>query len=147
MEVIETATSMIWSFLVASNICDAKSYQVPNQLIGLGLITGLFVNISERGPTGIFLFITRVMILIASLYILFLLNGIGSGDIKILSVMSSIMGIRNTWQCFIISVVAGGVIVAILCIREKKIIKQKLHYSFYITISFFLMQIMEEISL
>lgn len=125
----------------ASMVFDAKYYKIPNQLIGLGYITGAMLNIESFGPGGVINFIVSSAVPIILLYLLFVLRGIGAGDIKLLSVTASMVGAELAMRAFMLSVLIAAVVAVYLCIREKTISKRKLHYSYYISAAYFLLQL------
>ncbi len=143
----ETEDLMLLSFLTAGSLCDARDYKVPNTLIALGYITGAYINVASFGVKGIAFFLIKGLWPILLLYILFLARGLGAGDIKLFSVMSTMVGGALTGRSMILSVILAAVAVLFLCIRHKAIPKIKLHYSYYITASFLLILVKEELSL
>lgn len=126
-------------------ICDAKKYQIPNILIMLGYITGLYLNLNQYGAKGMMYFTVELVIPILILFLLFEIGCLGAGDIKLLSVLATMVGVALTMKTFILSVVIASLVIVILCVREKAMIKRKLHYSYYIAAAYYFMQIKEEI--
>ncbi|WP_176754473.1 prepilin peptidase [Pseudobutyrivibrio sp. 49] len=129
---------MTWSILTVANLFDARDYKIPNELIILGYAAGLFLNIQNFQWIGIILFIIKAVMPILALYLLYRSKNLGSGDIKLFSVMSTLVGIELTTEVMITSVMLAGIAVLGIFLYEKGInIKRKLHYSFYITAAFF----------
>ena len=140
-EVKKTQTFMIWSILTVAVLFDAREYRIPNQLIMLGYVAGLFLNIQQFEIIGIAYFVMNAIWPIVLLSLLYRLKGLGAGDIKLFSVMSTLVGAKLTTDVMITSVMLAGVAVLILFIYEKRLVlKKKLHYSFYIAAAFFLLQ-------
>ena len=142
MEVKKTSTFLIWSILTLACIFDARSYRIPNQLIVLGYIAGIYVNLQMYGMIGILYFLLKAAWPIIALLPLYLCGKqIGAGDIKLFSVMSSLVGNRITMDTMIASVVLAGITIIIVSLWERQVLKRNLHYSFYITSAFFLLQL------
>ena len=140
-EVKKTEKLMIWSILTTATIFDARSYRIPNQLIALGYTGGILLNIFRFGAIGAVYFILNVLWPLILLYLLYQLNGIGAGDIKLFSVASTLVGAKVTWNMMWLSVMLAGMTVVILMMVERQYIKSKLHYSFYMAAAFFLLQL------
>ncbi len=133
---------MIWNILTMATLFDAKAYRIPNQLIGLGYVAGLYLNILHFQTIGIVYFIIKGILPIFLLYLLYQWKGLGAGDIKLFSVMSTYVGIRATVEAFVLSVMLAGVVVLALIIYERRLmLKRKLHFSYYIAAAFFLQQV------
>ncbi len=125
-----------------ANLFDARNYKVPNELIILGYVAGLFLNIQTSLWSGLLLFIYKALIPILILWLLYQVRAIGAGDIKLFSVMSTLVGLKLTTDVMIASVMLAGIAICGLFLYEKKIkLKRKLHYSFYLTAAFFLLQL------
>ncbi|WP_176761903.1 prepilin peptidase [Pseudobutyrivibrio sp. YE44] len=138
----KTEAFVIWSILTLATIFDARAYRIPNQLIGLGYVAGLYLNILQFQTIGIVYFIIKAIWPIILLYLLYQWKGLGAGDIKLFSVMSTLVGMRVTTDVFVLSVMLAGVAVLALVLYEGRLeIKRKLHYSYYIAAAFFLLQV------
>lgn len=115
---------------------------MPNELIILGYIAGLFLNVQSFKLVGIGLFIIKAILPVLILMLLYHFKGIGSGDIKLFSVMSALVGIECTKNVMVVSVMLAGIAVLFIFLLERNIdLKRRLHYSFYITAAFFIQQI------
>lgn len=127
-----------------ANIFDARDYKIPNELIMLGYTAGLFLNIQSFQWIGIIFFIIKAVVPFLILMLLYHFKGLGSGDIKLFSVMSALQGMEYTTEVMVTSVMLAGVAVLFLFIYERGIsLKRRLHYSFYMTAAFFLLQILD----
>ncbi len=128
--------------MTTGNLFDAKGYRIPNQLIILGYLAGLFLNIQKYQLIGIVYFLISTITSILMLMLLYMSNSIGAGDIKLFSVMSGLVGLKITVDVMIASVMVAAVAVMGILLYEGKIdLKRKLHYSYYISAGFFLLQL------
>ncbi len=140
MEVRKISTFLIWSILTTGCLFDARDYKIPNELIILGYIGGLLLNLHSYQLMGVAIFITKAIWPILLLSLLTVVKGLGAGDVKLFSVMSTVVGAADLVTTFIYSVMIAGVIAIGLCIKNGHIVKRKLHYSYYIAAAFFLLQ-------
>ena len=99
------------------------------------------MNLLSCGWIGIAYFLMKAMWPIACLSLLYILGKqLGAGDIKLFSVMATLVGADITVNTMITSVILAGIAIVIVSIYEGQLIRRKLHYSFYITAAFFLLQ-------
>lgn len=89
---------------------DLSREKVDNHFILFGLILGLGYQIGAYGLRGVFIFLTGIGIPVLFLYILFFLRMIGSGDIKLLSVLGGFVGPLPIAKCIFLSFLFGAVI-------------------------------------
>jgi prepilin peptidase CpaA len=68
---------------------DIKSGKIENRLMLTGLISGTLFAAIRDGPKGIICSIKYVAIMFAALIFLFIIRGLGAGDIKLLCVMAA----------------------------------------------------------
>ncbi len=120
---------------------DARSYKIPNQLIILGYLAGIYINLTEYGMIGMKFFIIEAAWPIIGLSLLYFLGKqIGAGDVKLYSVMATLVGARMTVDTMITSVMLAGVAILVVSLYERQIMRRNLHFSFYITAGFLLQQ-------
>ena len=114
--------------LSAAVLCDYYSYQIPNELIILGYIMGLLYEVTERGWYGSVVFLIRALFPMILLYILFMIGGLGAGDLKLLSVISVFLTLSVTMNLIIMAFLIGGFVSVLQIIRRK----HHLHFTFCI---------------
>lgn len=96
------------------------------------------MNIEAYQLIGIVIFLGKAIAPVLLLFLLYVCKGMGSGDIKLFSVMCTLVGMKITVDVFVISVMLAGVAVLALFLYEGGInLKRKLHYSYYIAAGFF----------
>ncbi|MCR5580422.1 MAG: prepilin peptidase [Pseudobutyrivibrio sp.] len=140
-EVKKTSTFLTWSILTTASLFDARSYKIPNQLIVLGYLAGIYINLLSYGVIGIAYFIIKATWPVIALMLLYIINkSMGAGDIKLFSVMATMVGTGSVLRTMVISVMLAGITIVVLSLYERHLIKRNLHYSFYITAAFFLLQ-------
>ena len=94
---------------------DLRDASVDNGWILFSFITGLVIQVMEKGPKGGIIFLTGAAVPVILLGILFVLRMLGAGDIKLLCALGGIMGPRTIVECIVYSLLAGaGISLAIL---------------------------------
>jgi prepilin peptidase CpaA len=82
--------------LLVAAVSDSIKRKVSNRLIGMGFCVVFFLTYAESGAYGILHILWNSVLPIITFYPLFLTHTLGAGDIKLISVMSSYIGIRST---------------------------------------------------
>lgn len=113
---------------------DWYSFRIPNRLILSGYLTTFFMqmlwfdgSITQR----LFYFITGAVYPIFLMGIIWIIGGIGAGDVKLLSVLGTILGAKEIVICCMIALAAGAFIGIAAKIKKRK----KIHFSIAILIS------------
>ena len=90
---------------------DMKTGTIENRLTGAGLAAGLLMNLMEGGGQGFWESLRASALMLASLFILFLLRGLGAGDIKLLAAVTAFFP-RMAVRLAVASFLAGAVLAA-----------------------------------
>lgn len=101
---------------------DLKTGRIPNRLIVIGYAIGFTIRAYLQGVSGLVEGIFLAMIPIALLAPVFIIRGIGAGDLKILSVAAVFMDRSKVTGLIAISFLIGAVISAVKIIREGQIL-------------------------
>ncbi len=105
--------------VLLSGAYDARYRKIPNWLSLSGLILGLGINSLLSGWTGLgaaLLGFGLAMLIYAPLY---LMRGMGAGDVKLMAAVGAIVGPHNWLGIFIATALAGG-LVSLTAIAIKK---------------------------
>lgn len=106
---------------------DLAYEKVDNQFILFGLLLGAGYQIWFSGLRGLAVFLAGTGIPFLFLYVLFFFRMIGSGDIKLLSVLGGLIGPVAIAKCILCSFIFGAVIsVFVLCVCGN--IAERLNY-------------------
>lgn len=103
-------------------IFDLRLRRIPNQLVLMGYLWGLAYRIDCDGLKGSFIFGARVLWPICLLYILFLLRGIGAGDIKLFSVISAFLNGEDMITLIWLSFVIGAIYSLIIILKNRQLV-------------------------
>lgn len=112
---------ILFSLLILiSAYFDVKSKRIPNIITLPAIITGFSLHIVFDGLNG-FWFSTQGSLLGFGIFIIpFILGGMGGGDVKLMAAIGALKGWRFVLLTTIYSGLAGGVIVIIILIRQKR---------------------------
>lgn len=118
--------------LLIAVVMDVTTGKISNRLICLGLSTGLFFQIWESGTVGVFLFLLQMILPVILLFLLFLMRGLGAGDIKLFSMIGSIWNLKVLFYCVIFSFLAGAVFSFIKLLYHKNLFTRLKYFCRYI---------------
>lgn len=92
---------------MAGAFCDLKWRRIPNELAVAGWIAGLLLWLYLQGFGGTIIWIGGFMGVGAAAVAVYLLGGIGGGDVKLLMALGGILSFkRGLWVFFVSAVIA-----------------------------------------
>lgn len=103
--------------LILASIYDKRTGKIPNVLILWGYLIGIFFQVLINGPPGVVHFLIKAGMPIIGLYLLFFINALGAGDVKLISVTSVYLDGRFTISLILTSFFIGA---GISCLRILK---------------------------
>ena len=108
--------------------------RISNHLITIGLITGLFYQIQKQGITaGILAVLVGIGISMILLYPLFLVRGIGAGDVKLFMVAGCFLDPKNLIYAmvaaFLIGAIMGLIKIILNNFMKKRQRPKTIHFS------------------
>jgi prepilin peptidase CpaA len=112
-------------FALALIVASAATYdfryrKIPNWLNLSGLILGFGLNISLAGSSG-FLSAGEGLLLAFSIYLpLYLLKGMGAGDVKLMAAIGSLVGPSTWFEIFLATALFGGLAAAVLALTKER---------------------------
>lgn len=110
---------------------DMKTCKIKNQLILVGLLSGLLIQLLSHGILGIYLFILGVvpgMIL----SILYVIGVLGAGDIKLFMVAGGFLGYHDMLYCIFIAFLTAAFYSAIILIKNQNFLSTMNHFLTYV---------------
>lgn len=118
MEIISIILSLLFSFYSAA--CDIKYRKISNRsLIIMGVLSLTFLFLREGIKKGT-LYIFCLLPIWVFLFLLFVFKVTGAADIKLLYVLSLLIGRKEIIEVFILSLVVSLLIGIIYLIKGKK---------------------------
>jgi len=107
-------------FAVVGSVEDARTRKIPNQLTYLGFIAALFLRFFMLGWPGLRDGLTGTLVGGGIFFFLFLLGGMGGGDVKLMAAISAWAGITEIVTLLIAAAIAGGAMaVAVMIYRQR----------------------------
>ena len=108
---------MVIVLSLAAVFMDLAYEKVDNQLIVFGLVLGVGYQFYVYGIRGLVIFLIGIVLPFITLYLLFFFRMLGSGDIKLLSVLGGFIGPFSILKCIFMSLILGAVLsIGVLCI-------------------------------
>ncbi len=104
------STLILFILLLVATIQDVFTGKVSNKIILTGVLSGITLNCIESGEKGVVLAILGMIVPVAILFWLFLIKGLGAGDIKLFAVMGSFLGAKLILILIVISLCIGAVL-------------------------------------
>lgn len=97
-------------FACAAMLMDVRMEKVPNGWILLGWGAGAVYRLMQSGPAGLGIFLLCAAAPLGVLFPLFAGRMLGTGDLKVFSVLAVFLGIREILRCMVWSFLAAGVL-------------------------------------
>jgi prepilin peptidase CpaA len=103
-------------------VYDIRFRRIPNWLVLTGLVLGLGINMGLFGWRGAKSSLLGAALAFLIYFPLYLLRGMGAGDVKLMAAIGSMVGAANWFGIFIITVLLGGVMAIILLLTRGKLL-------------------------
>jgi prepilin peptidase CpaA len=108
---------------------DARYRRIPNWLVLTGLVLGLGLNAFlcnwsgclGRPGTGARSSLLGIGLAFLIYFPLYLLRGMGAGDVKLMAAIGSIVGAANWFGIFVITALLGGVVAVFLLLSRGRL--------------------------
>lgn len=108
-----TSQSMIVTLLVLlalSIVADVRARRVPNRIVIIGLVVGLWGNASVPGAGGLAIALGGAVVGLLCLLPFHISGGMGAGDVKLMAMCGAFLGPVHVAVAAALSLVIGGVI-------------------------------------
>ena len=132
----------VYALISAAVITDYKCFQIPNLQNLWGLISAIFLNLFLQEQYNLLSNVIGFVIPFVLLYPVFIIGGIGAGDIKLLCVIGTIIGMKSSMKftifCFVIAGIIGILKLLFLGIRDKRkkgYVMNKIHFSYAVFVA------------
>ena len=101
-------TALLFGLLITAAVQDLKSGKISNRLIVTGLMIGVAIQVTEYRVWGVYYFLRNISVPVILLYLLFQMHVLGAGDIKLFSMIGSILTTGELLQCMAYSFLTAG---------------------------------------
>lgn len=109
-------TICMTAILMAACWFDIRSSRIPNQLILTGWIISLAFTVWQQGMSGVPYSIAGILATIAGGWLFYKCRAVGAGDVKLLSVLTGIHGLKRSVRvvtiCIPLAAAAGLLVLA-----------------------------------
>ena len=109
-----------------SVVTDIRLRKIPNWLTIPAMLLGLILNGFFFGSSGLILSLEGLALGFGLLFFVYLLGGMGAGDVKLLSAVGALLGPRLVFYTFIWTALTGG-LMAVAVVVTKRVFKQTFH--------------------
>ncbi len=123
---------LLLCLLIVAAAQDIRYGKISNRLIVTGLFTGFLFQIMEYQVLGVYYFIRNISVPVILLYLFFQMRVLGAGDIKLFSMIGSILTIRELYRCMVYGFLAGGLMAAVFWLMNTKRRQSILHAGRYL---------------
>lgn len=107
--------------LVVATVTDLRKFKIHNLLTLPLLVLGFVYHGIVSGTDGLLFSLWGTLFGGGILLVLFLLGGIGGGDVKLLAGVGAWLGIMVTFWLFNIAAIAAGVYALVLIVKQKRL--------------------------
>ena len=119
---------MPWSYQVMLAILvilaagfDIRYRRIPNWLVGTGMLWGLAMNLFLFGWPGLKLSLIGVGLAFIIYFPLFVLRGMGAGDVKLMMAVGALVGPANWLMIFFFTGILGGLLAVGILLWRKRV--------------------------
>lgn len=89
---------------------DVTRGKIENQILLIGYVSGVILAAIRDGPGSVWNSVKMSGLILVSLFLLYVIKGLGAGDIKLLCVMACLYPTKAIW-IVVLSFLVGGIIV------------------------------------
>ncbi|MFC1501236.1 prepilin peptidase [Elusimicrobiota bacterium] len=108
-------------YILISSLTDIIYRKVFNSVTLSAIILGVFLNLSLYGPSGLKKAFLGLLIGFLILFPVYLLGGIGAGDVKFTAAVGAIMGMKFVFFGILYGAVIAGLCSLILLLLKKNL--------------------------
>jgi prepilin peptidase CpaA len=109
--------------LVLATVSDLYHRRIPNTLTVPVMVMGLIYFICLNGLAGFMHSAGGLFIGLALLLPVYIIGGMGAGDVKLMGAVGSILGPQGVFTAFLYSAIAGG-LYALFVLARGRVLKQ-----------------------
>jgi prepilin peptidase CpaA len=107
--------------VVSAGVYDLRTRKIPNWLNLSGLVLGLGLNTILLHGHGIVLALLGLGLSLLIYLPLYLVRGMGAGDVKLMAAVGSIAGPQNWLVIFVVTALLGGLMALVLVFFKKRV--------------------------
>ncbi|SFS47473.1 prepilin peptidase CpaA [Paenibacillus sp. BC26] len=105
-------------------VCDVRAMRIPNKLTLSFFSAGLIYHLSSDGLSGAAFSLLGVLAGVFPLLALYLLKGIGAGDVKLFGALGALVGAAFSLQVLMYSILYGGLFGIVVLVMNQTFAKR-----------------------
>jgi prepilin peptidase CpaA len=113
--------AILLSVVVVAAVVDIRSRRIPNWLTVAGVILGFAANTCLYGFPGLYLAAQGMGLALLVYVPLFLVRGMGAGDVKLMAAVGCLAGPLPWFYIFIVTSLLGGVLAVALALSRGRL--------------------------
>ena len=113
---------LLVSYLAVATTADLKWRKIPNELILLGIMAGCFASFLKTGTAGIVIAVIKGTATLLLLYVLYYINALGAGDVKLFAVIAMYPGNTQIQTVVLLSFLTGALAGLIQILHKRQLI-------------------------
>jgi len=106
---------------ILAAVFDLRSRRVPNWLVLSGLLLGIGMNAALSGIPGLWMSLKGLGLAFLIYFPLYLLRGIGAGDVKLAAAVGAIAGPAAWFSIFVYTLIFRGIGAVILILARRRL--------------------------
>lgn len=99
---------VLYGILSIAVLADLATKRIPNALILFGLLAGFVFQYMDKGPPGLASCIMHSLLAFALYYLFYKVGALGAGDVKLILVITSFLGVKMSTKILVVSLLFGG---------------------------------------
>jgi len=120
------------AILLVASLCDLYEYRVPNILLGPGLVAGLTYRLIYEGWAGGLSWLMGLILPVILLFILYVMGALGASDLKLLSLVGSLVGVKTLLPIMVGALLLGALMSLVKMICQRNMSERFLHFFNYV---------------
>lgn len=137
---------MVATLLCACTLMDYFSYKIPNELNIIGFAAAAAYNMYVYSIAyGLLYTVINSLVIIIFLIPIYVIGGIGGGDVKLLAVIGGWVGIKKSVEliiaAFFVTAIVGVILIINDVLKKIKLHTHKIHLTYAISIAGILLQL------
>jgi prepilin peptidase CpaA len=107
--------------VLTASIVDIRKHRIPNWLTIAGVITAIALNTFLFETAGLWYSMMGLLVAFAVYFVLFLLRGMGAGDVKLMAAVGAAVGWRNWLGILFLTAIIGGIAAVVLAVSKGRV--------------------------
>lgn len=112
---------LLLALVLAAAAYDLKIRKIPNWLSLSGVVLGVGLNTLRSGVAGLQFALLGSALALLIYFPLFLLRGMGAGDVKLMAAVGALAGPRCWLLIFLATALLGGLASLVLVVHKKRV--------------------------